>query len=27
VDASVVTHILPEVFANSNDHNVPRNYN
>jgi hypothetical protein len=23
---SVVTHIVPEVFANSNDHNVPGNY-
>ncbi len=26
-DMSVVTHILPEVLANSNDHNVPGNYN
>jgi hypothetical protein len=25
-DVSVVTHIVPEVFATSNVHNVPRNY-
>jgi len=23
---SLVTHIVPEVFATSNDHNVPGNY-
>jgi hypothetical protein len=23
---SVVTHIVPEVFTNSHDHNVPGNY-
>jgi len=25
-EVSVVTHIVPEVFATSNVHNVPRNY-
>jgi hypothetical protein len=26
-EVSVVTHIVPEVFATSNVHNVPGNYN